>query len=101
MNWTRANTIKTGEPVFIQYLINQCLIIGECAIPVRGFKEDEIIKKGWLISLTKIFKNVILETTDEEPWITRNIIVSDLQDNILHLTNEIGNKSAESIGFIK
>lgn len=73
----------------IKYLISQCLIMGTCTIPIRGYKEEEIKSKLWLYELTSIFDEVFIITSNQNQWQTQSLEVRNIKKEILNLTSEM------------
>jgi hypothetical protein len=83
-----------------QFLLKQCLIVGECMIPLTGFTEEEIIQKVWIKELTNIFERVIIVATNEVKWTTQSLMVRNIRKEILELTIEREGQSFSSLGLI-
>jgi hypothetical protein len=84
----------------LQYVLKQCLAMGEWMIPITGFTEEEIISKAWLNDLLGLFERVLVLTTNEASWTTQGILVSNIRKPVLKLMSEIEVQSFGSLGVI-
>lgn len=84
---------------FKKYLLSQCIVMGECCIPLRGFTEKEILNKQWLDELLIIFNDIYLVTTCEKEWLTQKIIVKGINSEVMQ-NMKVKKPDLYSKGFI-